>query len=92
MCAGSISFLCCADDGWVGGDRSLPSPPPCLQARQLFSVEPLQGTVDPNKEVTAQVTFNKQHNLDHEVHVANAADVSLTTIEPLTTNKVRNKE
>ncbi len=58
-------------------------------ARELFSVQPDTGTVDPGKDVTVQVVFNAKTSLQRELSLTNAPDITLAIIEPLTSNKVR---
>ncbi|GFH30481.1 MSP domain-containing protein, partial [Haematococcus lacustris] len=48
---------------------------------------PEQGTVEPNKEATIQVVFNKAKELQRELSISSAPDITLAIIEPLTSNK-----
>ncbi|KAJ9512718.1 hypothetical protein QJQ45_019009 [Haematococcus lacustris] len=56
-------------------------------ARELFTLQPEQGTVEPNKEATIQVVFNKAKELQRELSISSAPDITLAIIEPLTSNK-----
>ncbi|KAF5830389.1 hypothetical protein DUNSADRAFT_14652 [Dunaliella salina] len=57
------------------------------QARELFTIEPQQGSVEPNKDAAVQVIFNKSRELQREVLIVNSADITMSTIEPLTSSK-----
>jgi hypothetical protein len=57
-------------------------------AKELFTLLPETGAVDPGKETTIQVVFNKAQTLKHEVNLISAPDIQLAIIEPLTSDKV----
>jgi hydrocephalus-inducing protein len=53
----------------------------------VFPLPPLQGVVDPGKEVSIQVVFNKSKALKREVTITGAPDIQLAIIEPSTSAK-----
>ena len=52
--------------------------------RNLFEVEPANGSVPPGETQTLQVRFNSSHDLAKEVTLADNNDISLNIIEELT--------
>jgi hypothetical protein len=58
-------------------------------ARELLTLVPDNGTIEPGKDVTVQAVFNQGAVLAREVTLVSAPDVQLAIIEPLTSNKVR---
>ncbi|KAG2489301.1 hypothetical protein HYH03_012133 [Edaphochlamys debaryana] len=53
----------------------------------LLTITPQSGNIDPNKDAKIEVAWNKDKSLRTEMTLVGNSDVTLSIIEPLTTNK-----
>ena len=59
-------------------------------SRELFTIEPAEGEIEPEAEVEVVVHFNKLQTLKREVTLSKNADIQLSITEPLTGKRESN--